>query len=105
MSFRRSTLAGLVIVACLVGFIALSPSTGPGMTITYSNAIREMDVNIKSARLSDGSAFPNAGGLSGASALNGNPLAGGATMGGAPDGRDLPEYVDFEWRESPRSSP
>jgi hypothetical protein len=64
-----------------------------------------MDVNIKSARLSDGSAFPNAGGLSGASALNGNPLAGGATMGGAPDGRDLPEYVDFEWRESPRSSP
>ena len=62
-----------------------------------------MDINVKSSRLSDGSAFPNPGGLSGASIPNYNPLSGGATMGGAPDGRDLPEYVDFEWRESPRS--
>jgi hypothetical protein len=75
------------------------------MTITYSNAIEGMDVNIKSARLPDGSAFPDAGALSGASTSNMNPLSGGATMGGAPDERDLPEYVDFEWRESPRSPP
>lgn len=75
------------------------------MTITYSNAIKGMDINIKNSRLPDGSEFPNPGGLSGASIPNDNPLSGGATMGGEPDGRNLPEYVDFEWRESPRSPP
>jgi hypothetical protein len=75
------------------------------MTITYSNAIKGMDINIKKSRLPDGSEFPNPGGLSGASIPNDNPLSGGATMGGEPDGRNLPEYVDFEWRESPRSPP
>lgn len=105
MNHRRLTLAGFVILACLVGFIKTSSPTGPGMTITYSNAIKGMDINFKSSRLSDGSPFPNPGGLSGASIPNDNPLSGGATMGGAPDGRDLPEYVDFEWRESPRSPP
>lgn len=106
MNFGRLALAGLVLIACLVGgFIALFPPAGPGMTVTYSNAIKGMDINIKSARLSNGSAFPDAGSLSGASIPNENPLSGDATMGGAPDGRDLPEYVDFEWRESPRSPP
>ena len=105
MNYRRLTLAGLAILACLAGFVKTSSPTGPGMTIKYSNAIKGMDINIKSSRLWDGSAFPNPGGLSGAIIPNDNPLSGGATMGGAPDGRDLPEYVDFEWRESLRSPP
>ena len=105
MKYRRLALAGLAILTCVVGFVKISFPTEPGMTITYSNTIKGTDINIKSSRLSDGSAFPNPGGLSGASIPNENPLSGGATMGGAPDGRDLPEYVDFEWRESPRSPP
>lgn len=103
MNKKRLAVAGLLLLACLAGLIAASPSTGPGMTVTYTNAIKDMDVNIKSAHLPGGTVFPDAGGLSAASQPNDNPLSGGATMGAAPDGRDLPEYVDFEWRESPRS--
>jgi hypothetical protein len=75
------------------------------MTITYTSAIKDIDINIKSARLPDGTPFPDAGSLSGGSKPNDNPLIGGATMGAAPDGRELPEYVDFVWRESPKSLP
>lgn len=75
------------------------------MTVTYTNTIKDVDVNIKSALLANRTDFPHAGALSGASGPNDNPLSGGATMGAAPDGRNLPEYVDFEWRESPTSPP
>jgi hypothetical protein len=104
MNNKRWAVAGLALLACLAGFIA-APPAGPGMTVTYNSAIKDTDVDIKSARLPDGTAFAHGGSIGGASRPNENPLVGGATMGGAPDGRDLPEYVDFEWRESPRSPP
>jgi hypothetical protein len=105
MNDKRFAVAGLALLTSLAAFFAGSQPTGPGMTVTYNSAIRDMEVDIKGARLPDGTAFPHGGSIGGSSTPNDNPLAGGATMGGAPDGRDLPEYVDFEWRESPRSPP
>lgn len=66
------------------------------MTVTYTNAIKEMDINISGARLPNGSTFPNAGSLSGGNKPNDKPLIGGATMGASPDGRNLPDYIDFK---------
>jgi hypothetical protein len=104
MNTRRLVLSGLVLLACLTGLIAAAPSKGPGMTVTFNSAIKDMDVSIKNARLPDGTSLPG-GGLGGKSRPNENPLNGGATMGAAPDGRQLPDYIDFEWRESPVAPP
>ncbi|MDP3670958.1 MAG: hypothetical protein Q8R69_14860 [Telluria sp.] len=96
---------GLVLLACLTGLIAAAPAVGPGMTVTYNSAIKDMEVTIENARLPDGGAFPHGGGIGGKSRPNENPLNGGKTMGAAPDGRQLPEYIDFEWRESALEPP
>lgn len=96
---------GLVLLACLTGLIAAAPAVGPGMTVTYNSAINDMEVTIENARLPDGGAFPHGGGIGGKSRPNENPLNGGKTMGAAPDGRQLPEYIDFEWRESALEPP
>jgi hypothetical protein len=105
VNHKRSTIAGLILIVSLTGFIFASPSAGPGITVTYNSAIRDKDVDIKNAFLPDGMAFPHGGSIGGPSKANDNPLSGGATMGAAPDGRGLPEYIDFEWRESPKSQP
>lgn len=75
------------------------------MTVTYTNAIKEIDINIDGARLPNGATFTNARSLSGGNKSNDNPLIGGATIGASPDGRNLPDYIDFKWRESPRNPP
>jgi hypothetical protein len=105
MNTRRLLFTGAIMLGFLTTLFAGFPSAGPGMTLTYTNAIKDTDINIKSARLPDGTAFPDAGNLSGGSKPNDNPLIGGATMGGAPDERNLPEWVDFKWRETPKSPP
>jgi hypothetical protein len=75
------------------------------MSVTYNSTIKDTDVNIKNARLPGGAAFPHGGSIGGKNGPNENPLNGGKTMGAAPDGRQLPAYIDFEWRESPLGVP
>jgi len=70
---------------------------GPGMTVTYSGTMKDVSIYIKKAHLPSGKEFPTAVSFGYAE----NPLAGGATMGAAPDGRQLPEWIDFEWMEPP----
>lgn len=94
------------VLACLyaVALSGCSATEGPGMTVTFNSAIKDTDVTIKTVRLPNGTALPG-GGLGGKGKPNQNPLNGGGTMGAAPDGRQLPEYIDFEWRESPVPPP
>jgi hypothetical protein len=105
MNKKQVVIAGIILAGCLTGLLAATHAQGPGMTITYTSAIKDIDIDIKGASLPDGTPFPDAGSLGGGSNPNKNPFIGGKTMGGAPDGRDLPIYVDFEWRETPTSPP
>lgn len=101
----RWMLAMIALFCGVTGLFAAASTKGPGMTVTYNSTIIEMDVNIESARSADGAPFPHAGGLAGPTKLATNPLNSGKTMGAAPDGRQLPDYIDFEWRESPKPPP
>ena len=74
---------------------AETANPGPGMNLTFASTVGGVSIDIKSARLPDGKEFPNAGSFGYAK----NPLLGSKTMGAAPDGRDLPEWIDFEWQE------
>jgi hypothetical protein len=75
------------------------------MTVLYDSAIKDTRIYIESARLPDGTAFIDPGAFGGMSKPNANPLVGEAEMGAAPDGRDLPEYIDFKWRQEPLPEP
>lgn len=91
----------LLLSGCGLGFAlsdAFDANTGPGMIVTYTSAIRDVSIIIRSSTLPDGSEFPNGGAIG----FPSYPL-GGATMGAAPDGRHLPEWIDFTWTESPDS--
>ena len=72
---------------------------GPGMTVTFRNGTKKK-VDVISAYLPNGARFPGPGSL----APDSNPMAGGKTMGAAPDGRELPEWVEFVWQEWPYPS-
>jgi hypothetical protein len=67
------------------------------MIVTYVNTIENVSISVESAHLPDGNIFANAGSFGYAK----NPLNGGATERAAPDGRQLPEWIDFEWSEPP----
>lgn len=105
MNKKQLTGVGLVLFVCIMAIIAASTSAGPGLTVTYNSTIKHARIYIEDARLPIGAAFPNAGSFGGGDASNDSPLSDGATMGGAPDGRDLPDYVDFKWRENPYPDP
>ncbi len=98
---RRNFVSLAVLMACLAA-CATPTIKGPGMTVTFNNLIKGKLILFDSLLTSSGAQFPNPGGLSPSSRpiMNGKIMAGsGATMGAAPDGRELPEWVDFEWRE------
>lgn len=105
MSKGRWMLGVIVLLCGLTGLFAAAPTKGPGMTVTYNSTIIDTDVSIESARLADGAPFPHGGGIAGPTKLSDNPLSGGKTMGAVPDDRHLPDYIDFEWRESPKPPP
>lgn len=95
------------VLVSIVGTLAISqwgapvPSNGPGMIVTYVSTIQGVRIYMDSSRLPGGKDFPNAGSFGYAK----DPLAGGATEGAAPDGRHLPEYVDFSWQERKYPAP
>ncbi|MEW6707800.1 MAG: hypothetical protein AB1430_23390 [Pseudomonadota bacterium] len=79
----------------LCGCVHAGAPAGPGMIVTFASLKKGVSVAIKSARLPNGAAFAHAGSFG----PNKEWKGGGATMGAAPDGRELPEWVEFEWIE------
>jgi hypothetical protein len=95
-----SLAAVAISIALTMGVSMCSPRTvnaGPGMIVSFVGTVKGMRIHIKDARLPDGKEFPNAGSFG----HSNNPLLGGKTMGAAPDGRQLPQWVDFTWSEPP----
>ena len=74
---------------------------GPGMIVTFNNGIKGKKVYVIRARTANGVFFPTPGSLG----PDKNPMTGGKTMGAAPDGRELPQWVEFEWTEWPYPAP
>ena len=108
IALRNVMILGLI-TSCLAA-CATTVIEGPGMTATFNNTIKGKAISVESAVTSNGTRFPNPGGLSPDSQpiFNGKiMLPRGATMGAAPDGRQLPEWVEFEWKETlhPYSEP
>jgi hypothetical protein len=69
---------------------------GTGMTIAYSNTIPGKKIDVKNI-VTDGPAIPNPGPLGPSQ----DPQQGRSVMGAAPDGRSLPEWAEFQWKEWP----
>ena len=95
------TIAMLTTAVFCATCAAQRPADGPGMTVTFSSIIKGKSIHLNTATSSGKQGFPNAG----AFGPNANPMTGGKTMGAAPDGRDLPEWVEFEWTEWPYPYP
>lgn len=105
MNRRHLVLVGVAMFAGLVGMLATARPAGPGMTLSFNSDMTDTCVHIDSARLPDGTAFSVPAVVDGMGKGNENPLVGMSVMGAAPDGRELPEYVDFKWREEPLPQP
>ncbi|WP_139168626.1 MULTISPECIES: hypothetical protein [unclassified Duganella] len=69
-------------------------AAGPGMTLSYRNVIPGVTVSIKEAKTSSGEGLTSPGAL----APSPDPMRHGKTLSGS-DNRDLPEWVEFSWRE------
>jgi len=74
---------------------------GPGMIVTFSNGIKGKEVDVLRAKTANSIFFPTPGSLG----PDKNPMTGGKTMGAAPDGRELPQWVEFEWKVWPYPYP
>jgi hypothetical protein len=98
----QPALALATVVLCAV-CAAPRPSEGPGMTVTFNNVIKGTEVDVLRAKTSNGVPFVTPGSLG--SDRSPNPMIGGKTTGAAPDGRELPEWVEFEWKEWPYPYP
>ena len=79
------------------------PVEGPGMMVTSNNTIKGTEVDVLRAKTSNGIPFPTPGSLG--PYTKPNPTIGGATMGAAPNGRELPEWIEFAWKEWPYPYP
>jgi hypothetical protein len=77
------------------GCLPVNAQPGPGMIVTFTSLKKGVSIDIESARLPSGAAFPDAGSFG----PDKNWFNSGKTMGAAPDGRQLPEWVEFEWSE------
>jgi hypothetical protein len=97
----RSILFNILIVAIatpLSGCANLG-DPGPGMTVGF-NACINGKVDLIRSTSSGGAVFPNPGAFGGQICKK-NPLYQGKFMGASPDGRNLPEWVEFEWQVWP----
>ena len=92
----------LAAIALCTACAAPRSQQGPGMIVTFSNGLKGKEVDVLRARTANGVFFPTPGSLGPAK----NPMKdGGATMGAAPDGRELPQWVEFEWKVWPYPYP
>lgn len=76
-------------------FLGTSTVQANGIVINFSNSVPNKEIEIKGV-FSDGNVIPNPGTLL---PSPGRIVNSGATMGAAPDGRGLPEWVEFRWKE------
>jgi len=86
-----------MLAALVVGALNLQAASaeGPSMIVTYVGTERGISIDIKKISLPSGKLLGSPGSFGYAA----NPLNGGKTEGIAPDGRQLPEWVDFVWSE------
>ncbi len=94
---NKCFLLSAVLIAALItsAGCATRSADGPGMIVHFGNALKGRSVHFESARTSNAIPFPDPGSLSPSS----KPLEQGAVMGAEPDGRELPEWIDFTWVE------
>lgn len=95
MSNFLSHLTPLFITSLFFGCVG-TPAIGPGMIVHFSNGINGKSVSMDDVKTAGGSAFSNPGSI----APSSNPMHDGKVMGAAPDGRFLPEWVEFTWIET-----
>jgi hypothetical protein len=97
---KKTVRRGLVVCmfASMMGACATAVLDGPGMIVTYASRIRGKYISIEKASLPDGKPFPH-GGAIGRPLSETAPWWQGKTMGAAPDGRQLPDWVEFSWAE------
>ena len=88
----KSLLAGVI---GMLGAGCVEAGKGPGMVLHFASLKEGVVVVCMGGRLPSGKRFPGPGGLS----RTKDWLTGGKTERAAPDGRQLPEWVEFEWTE------
>jgi len=96
MRFRRSFVSSILLMTSMLAACASTAVSGPGMTVHFGNAKKGKLIIMRDARTASGATFANPGGLS----PSAEPLMRGKVMGAAPDGRSLPEWVEFSWIET-----
>jgi hypothetical protein len=74
------------------------------MTVGYDSTVYGKEIEIVRATLPSGEPFVSSGLTVEATVGDGSPL-GAVVMGGSSDGRELPKWVDFEWKEWPYPYP
>lgn len=92
---NKMSIIGRIIFLMLPSFFSTAAAMGPGMTITFDNVIPGIDLGVRSATTAAGDQFPTPGALSPARI----PLKNGKTMSGTSDNRELPEWIEFSWKE------
>ena len=88
----------LILIAALLPCTtacATPAMNGPGMIVTFRNVINGKALLFDKAISANGTVFPNPGSLG----PEKNSMQGGKTEGAAPDGRMLPEWIEFSWVE------
>lgn len=70
-------------------------AAGPGMTVTFRNVTPGLTVAFDEAKTSSGKVFPDPGSLT----PGRDPMRNGKTMSGVSDNGELPDWVEFAWRE------
>lgn len=79
----------------MLGAGCVGADEGPGMMLHFASLKEGVVIACKGGRLASGKRFPGPGALG----RTRDWVTGGATEGAAPDGRQLPEWVEFEWTE------
>lgn len=79
----------------MLGGGCVEADEGPGMVLHFASLKKGVMISSRGGRLPNGTRFPGSGGLG----YTKDWLLGGATEGAVPDGRQLPEWVEFEWTE------
>lgn len=92
MSAIRTLLCALLASICST---QTAIAAGPGMTLTFRNVTPGITVAFDEAKTSSGKIFPDPGSLT----PSRDPMRNGKTMAAVSDNRELPDWVDFAWRE------
>ena len=79
----------------MLGAGCVEANDGPGIVLHFASLKEGVVIACTGGSLASGKRFPGPGALG----RTKDWLTGGKTEGAAPDGRQLPEWVEFEWTE------